>query len=310
MKNYDSMEYRKYTSKSEIEKSLNTLKGIIHGITIDKKCNSVELDELDAWCDNNSFMEDKKPFNELIPLIHNSLEDNNLSQEEINDILWVCNKFLENKNFYDTMTSSIQSLQGIFHGILSDNVIENEEVLALNSWLDEHSYLSGFYPYDEINTLINSILDDGLITDDEKNVLKVFFSEFIDEGISTNIDFKEIEVLKQDYTLDGICATNPSIEFEGKVFCFTGASDKTTREGFSNIVTSLKGEFRNGVSAKTDYLIIGGAGNPCWAYSCYGRKVEQAISLRKKGKKVIIIHECDFWTSIEHLSERIDGQIE
>ena len=67
------------------------------------------------------------------------------------------------------------------------------------------------------------------------------------------------------------------------------------------IITELNGNFSSGVSGKTDYLIIGNNGNPCWAYSCYGRKVEQAITQRKKGKKVIIMHESDFWDAVEDL---------
>ena len=302
MSNYDTMEFRKYTSKSEIQKSLNTLKGIIEGISLDKNLNNVELDELDAWCFNMKFMEDKKPFDELIPLITESIKDNYLSEDETKDILWVCNKFLEKNNYYDNITGGLQKLQGIFHGILSDNKINDEEIFKLEEWIKDNNYLAGFYPYDEISTLLNSILSDNIISEDEINILKVFFSEFIDDSISTNIDFKEIEVLKQDYTIEGICSTNPIIDFTDKLFCFTGASEKTTREGFKNIVTSLHGEFKSGVTSKTDYLIIGNAGNPCWAYSCYGRKVEQALNLRKKGKKVIIIQENDFWSAIERLS--------
>ena len=303
MRNYDTMEFRKYTSKSEIQKALNTLKGIIEGISLDSNLNNIELDELEAWCFNMKFMEAKKPFNELIPLITDAIADNFLSEEEINDITWVCNKFLEKNNYYDNITSGLQKLQGIFHGILSDNKINDNEVIQLNNWIQENDYLAGFYPYDEISTLLTSILSDGIISDDETNILKVFFSEFIDNNISTNINFKEIEMLKQDYTIEGICSTNPEIEFKGKLFCFTGASEKTTKEGFNNIITSLGGHFRNNISSKTDYLIIGNAGNPCWAYSCYGRKVEQALTLRKKGKKVVIINESDFWKATAILTE-------
>ncbi len=51
----------------------------------------------------------------------------------------------------------------------------------------------------------------------------------------------------------------------------------------------------------TDYLIVGNAGNPCWAYSCYGRKIEQAVDLRKAGGKIKIVNEIDFWDVLEDL---------
>jgi hypothetical protein len=36
---YEDMEYRKYTHKSELDKALNTLEGIIKGATMDKNIN-------------------------------------------------------------------------------------------------------------------------------------------------------------------------------------------------------------------------------------------------------------------------------
>lgn len=61
----------------------------------------------------------------------------------------------------------------------------------------------------------------------------------------------------------------------------------------------LGGKVRTSVSAKTDYLIVGNAGNPCWAYACYGRKIEQAVSLRKEGVGIMIVNETDFWDAVE-----------
>ena len=45
---------------------------------------------------------------------------------------------------------------------------------------------------------------------------------------------------------------------------------------------------------KTDFLIIGDDSNPCWAFSCYGRKVEEAMNMRKQGYKISIVKEIDF----------------
>ena len=63
---------------------------------------------------------------------------------------------------------------------------------------------------------------------------------------------------------------------------------------------------RSGVSPKTDYLIVGNAGNPCWAFACYGRKIEDAIRLRKDGAKVVIVNETDFWDAVEDAEAGIE----
>lgn len=46
--------------------------------------------------------------------------------------------------------------------------------------------------------------------------------------------------------------------------------------------------------------------NPCWAYACYGRKVEQAIGLRKAGSQLLLVHEADFWV-IGHEGQATGG---
>ena len=67
----------------------------------------------------------------------------------------------------------------------------------------------------------------------------------------------------------------------------------------ADAVRAFGGIARSTVSAKTDYLIVGNAGNPCWAYACYGRKIEEAMQLRKDGAKVIIVNETDFWDAVD-----------
>lgn len=301
MSEYEKMVFRKYTGKAERDKMLNTLKGILDGITIDRDINNNEVEELHHWCSLLGEYSDKKPFDEILPMISDSLSDGILTHEEIYDINWVIDKFIsKNKNsYYDPITHGLQNLQGILHGVFADNHISDAEILSIREWINDNDYLVGYYPYDEISTLLTSVLSDGIITDDERNILKVYFSEFIDKDSSIGIDFKEIDELKNDYTVEGICSVCPEVEFKDKTFCFTGASSKATRKDFESLITSLGGIFSNSVTKKTDYLIIGNSGNICWAYSCYGRKVEQAINQRKKGLKIVILHENDFWDSVE-----------
>ena len=89
--------------------------------------------------------------------------------------------------------------------------------------------------------------------------------------------------------------------FEGKLFCFTGESYRAKRAEIAETITRLGGKVRSSVSAKTDYLIVGNAGNPCWAYACYGRKIEEAVSLRREGASIVIVNETDFWDAVDDM---------
>ncbi len=52
--------------------------------------------------------------------------------------------------------------------------------------------------------------------------------------------------------------------------------------------------------------MVGAKGNPCWAFACYGRKVEEAMALRKAGNRLLIVHENDFFDALEDAGYRFE----
>lgn len=297
MKKLDGSSYRIYTGKSEAHKAFNSLNGIIEGIALDTKINQKEIDELDWWCDNHEFLANRNPFNDLITNVQVIISDNVVTEEEIKDIKWLCDKFKEGFEYYDKSTSDLQVLQGICHGILADGIVEDKEVTELKNWLSENEHLATYYPYDEITSLITEILADGKIDEEERKLLKRYFNEFVNLS-DTELQERINEEVK-DVKIGGICSKVASIRFIDNQFCFTGTSARSSRSGIAKLIEEYGGKFVNSVSKKTNYLIVGDDGNPCWAFACYGRKVEKAISLRKEGAQIIIVHENDFWREID-----------
>ena len=287
-------EIRQFTAKSEADKAFNTLKGIVEGIEIDSIINDTEVQELKNWCNNHYELIDRAPFKEIIPFINNICEDNEITQDEYADLKWMLSQTIDKNKYYDVITAKVQELEGIMHGILADNQVTDEEIKNLEKWLFDNEELIGVYPFDEIEALIVGITNDGVITDKERAYLKLFISDFIERKGNSTVDFQEIETLKNDITIAGVCTINPFIEFKDHQFCFTGISKKYTRSALEGKIAKLGGVYKNSVSKKTDYLIIGESSNPCWAYSCYGRKVEEAVNLRKSGGKISIVKEIDF----------------
>jgi len=149
-----------------------------------------------------------------------------------------------------------------------------------------------------VGSLITGVLRDKKIDDREHELLKEFFTEFVSILDNRTIVSPKIHV---NGNVWGLCAVCPEIIFSGSKFCFTGTSNKYTRPEFAEIVKRLNGEVTNHVSSKLDYLIIGADGNPCWAYACYGRKVEKAVGLRKKGSHLLLVHENDFHDAVADL---------
>lgn len=293
--------YRRFTKPAELHKAVNTLRGLVAGMTTDRIATQEEVDELANWCIAHSDLINKHPFKELIPMIERVYGDGIVTAEEASDIIWLCNNFVSDSDYYDLITSSIQFLHGLIHGIMADGKISDSEIHALQKWIAENNYLMGVYPFDEVESLLMSILMDGQVTEDERDMLKAFFSNFIDLKISYNLNELQLNAMKEKYNIGGICAVCQELDFEDSLFCFTGESERAKRSEIAELIESLGGKFSNNISNKTKYLVVGNKGNPCWAFSCYGRKIEDAVNRRKAGQRLIIVSEVDFWDIVEDM---------
>jgi hypothetical protein len=295
----DHTPYFGYTPKSRLDKAVKSLVGIIEGITIDQVLNEKELSFLSEWIQENQELKDRHPFNELIPGVYAAFEDHIVTDDEKSDLMWLCSKLTKTTEFYDQVTSDIQRLHGLLGGIIADSVITETELLGLREWLTKHEHLKSRWPYDEIDSIITAVMSDGKIDEEEHKILSTVFMDFISVYDDKTISSPPINI---GSTIKGLCAVCPEIRFEGATFCFTGASSKYNRHEFERLVVSLGGRSAKNINKSVDYLIIGADGNPCWAYACYGRKVEAAVSLRKEGHSLVLVHENDFHDAVADIT--------
>lgn len=286
----DHRGYMKFTSKARLEKSVNTLVGIVEGISIDGRINDLEVGYLDLWLSEHREVWDQHPYNELAPIVTEALADRVLTQDERDDILWLCEQF-RSSEFYDRTTADLQRLHAILGGIVADTRISEDELRELSDWMEKHEHLKTCWPFDEIGSLITGVLADKRIDEIEHEMLHAFFSEF-----TALLDSRTIirAPLSENQLIVGLCAVDPEITFVEKGFCFTGASSRFSRAEFKKIVEKLGGTAHEAPSKKVHYLVIGAEGNPCWAFACYGRKVEKAIQLRKAGTRVVLAMPRNF----------------
>jgi hypothetical protein len=289
-----------FTRRQRVDTAVHTLEGILKGIAIDGVITPKELDELRSWANDNHKLIGSHPFSELIPKINVALADGVIDSEEQADILWVCQNLQSGSIYYDSVTSDIQRLQGILHGILADGLVTDTEIRQLSEWIESHDYLKGCYPYDEIYAVLTSVLRDGAIDAAERESLSQFFEGFVQYSLARRIKMAR-EGIKPAPKLSGICAVCPELAFPDRVYSFTGASTHATRSRIAELVELFGGSFSRAVTPKVHYLIVGAHGNPAWTYACYGRKVEQAMSLRSEGMQMTIAHENDFWDALQDL---------
>ncbi|MEL7119226.1 MAG: BRCT domain-containing protein [Bacteroidota bacterium] len=297
MKQEDDFSYRKYTGPLEAHKAFNLLQGILDGIALDTRINHKEVNELELWCQEHVHLQYKNPFKDLINNIETIIEDDEVTAEEVEDMKWVCESFKDDFVYFKQLTSDLQRLQGVCHGILADGIVRDTEVTELEKWLEARSHLATYYPYDEISSLVGSVLADGKIDEQERQLLKKFFNDFVNlHDIEIQM---EIDDAIKDVEIGGICSKVSEIRFIDHQFCFTGTSYRSSRKEITNLIKEHGGKYVNSVSKKTNYLIFGDEGNQCWSYACYGRKIEKAIQLRKEGANILIVHEDDLWKELD-----------
>ena len=123
----DHREYFKFTGRSRLEKSINSLLGIIEGISVDSIINGEEIKFLNLWLEEHQELQDRHPYSELLPVVKRAISDGELTTEEKEDILWLCEK-LRSTEFFDGATADIQRLHAMLGGIASDGAITEAEL--------------------------------------------------------------------------------------------------------------------------------------------------------------------------------------
>nr|WP_295899665.1 BRCT domain-containing protein [uncultured Bdellovibrio sp.] len=280
-----------FLSTEKIVQTFETLKGLVDGISADKIIKDSEVKSLKMWLNNHAYLEKRRPFNEVINIVKDAIADHKLTEDELSDIRYVCTNFLKS---YDS--SGIGHLQGLASGISSDGELNEIEWSALTKWLGEHPYLKGSWPYDEINVLVTKHREANALSDEERNIVIHYFNDFC--GFNKNAALTH-PLNEPNKAITGICAICPDVDIFEKVFCLTGESKKYSRDELTDKIFECGGIYKNGMSTLVDYLVICSEGSPMWIYSCYGRKVERAIEMRKQGHHIQIIHEFDLLDALE-----------
>jgi hypothetical protein len=297
MLNSDNKKYLKFTSRSRLDRAIHTLEGLLRGVAMDGKVNDIEVGAISQWMDEYRVYANVHPFNEVVDKVLDIIQDGAIDEEEKADILWLCGKYTSPNRFFDDVTSDMQRLQAICGGITADGELNEKELVGLQAWIDQHQHLRTLWPYDEFESLLMTVLRDGKIDQKEHAQMMAFFQDFTDlPGNSKTIELPSDD--QEDSLVGGVCAVCPEIVFEDRTFCFTGKSERVSRDQLAAQVASRGGRFSKTVTKAVNYLVIGADGNPCWTYCCYGRKVEQAVTLRRKGTPILIVHEHDYWDAI------------
>ncbi len=89
------------------------------------------------------------------------------------------------------------------------------------------------------------------------------------------------------------------IHFKDSLFVLTGDFAFGNKKEIMEKITERGGSCSDGVSGKTNYVVVGSEGSAAWNRGkAGGKKVTKAMELKEKGKEVLIIKKEDLMKSL------------
>lgn len=274
-KAYQLKDTKNSVSKKIVAIAFAKLEGLIDGICIDNEINLLELNVINKWMDEYIECQPVFPFQVVFEELNNIIASSDIICSMFDYVKSVINYYL-NYSQSESHAASIQTFKALAEGILADNVLTCIEIENMKSWLDQNQQLVGNFPVDKIYAYCKEILEDNIIDEEEHNNIFNMLKSFISP-------------LEENTIPD----CNAAFSFENKVFCLSGNFNTTSKSEASELIESKGGICKDTITKKTDYLIVGGAGNSAWKFGNYGTKVTKALQMQENGHPIVILKEGD-----------------
>ncbi|MEX2469903.1 MAG: BRCT domain-containing protein [Pseudohongiellaceae bacterium] len=269
----------------EKARAFNGLRGILTGIVSDRRLNEKELLFLDAWLQSQKYLARDADVLRILTRVGDILAGGQVSPPELAAMLADIERFIDIKADDDLEAKGqIDELKGFLSGVASDGVLNDQEITALSTWLNRHQAIRDSWPASIIIERLDYILEDGIITEDEREDLLQTLQRTTGSDPDGNRFAVEGSTEVWEDRID-------EVSIKGATFCLTGdfvSGDRGTVE----TMLRLKGaEISSSVNKAVDYLVIGTLANRDWLYTPHGRKIEKALLARREGADVTIITE-------------------
>ena len=267
------------------DKAICGLRGILLGITADEKLGEQELLFLDVWLRSQQSLRADGDAIYLLDLIGEALRDKQISAGQLTQLNELINDVIDFKHSpSEREESQLNELLGLLSGVASDGALTDSEIEEIRSWLRENSNIIDLWPTNVICQRINSVLEDGIVSDDErehllKTIEQITGSRFEETGAATGMATEFLE-----NAID-------TVRHDGSKFCFTGVFVSGPRKGVEAAAESKGARVLKSVTQDLDYLVIGTVASRDWRFLSHGCEIEKALNLQASGCKIVIISE-------------------
>lgn len=274
-----------FSFSKEKQRAFFGLRGILSGVVADQKLNEKELLYLDAWLQSQQFLSAEADVRQLLVQVGEIVADGIVEPDELAAMQQHIESFIaDSAEDGDNSVAQSIELMGFLTGIASDGVLNDQEVTALSQWLEQRKAVRHTWPASVIIERLNNILEDGLISDEEReDLLQTLRGITAPATNPTGISYEASTEVWEDQV--------DHIDIAGKLFCLTGDFVIGDRNTVDTLLRMKGAELSPNVTSRVDYLVIGTLASRDWLYTSHGRKIEKALLLRREGAAITIITE-------------------
>ncbi|WP_320409056.1 BRCT domain-containing protein [Candidatus Williamhamiltonella defendens] len=271
------------------DKYFANLISIIDGIICDDCVNSKEILYLDTWLLNANEISDNFCFKSIRRKISEVLAYKFIDHTKLNeikkDLIIIQKNLLELPYLHlNSIESGRHLFEGLCKGILSDKELNDSEIKYLQWFLSKNDNLKKNYPGKIIYNIVKDILQDSIVTEEEREFLRKTLISFTGCDIESGV----VDGLATQLPIDIINKFNAS----GKTVCLTGEFIYGKRSVCEQEIIRQGANVIGNVTKKLDYLIAGTMSSKNWRYTSHGRKIEKAVHYRdEKAIPLKIINE-------------------
>jgi len=190
--------------------------------------------------------------------------------------------------YRNELRQSCAALVGITQGLLADGSLNDTEIHFLRDWLKGAEAVSTVWPGTAIYQVVQEILQDGVVTPDERTHLIQVLTQFLGGRLDDLLGSQPVCGLALDMVSD--------IDFKDRTFCLTGDFVFGPKKTCEEAIARRGGQIATSVTKKLNYLVVGGLGSNEWKNGNLGTKIEKAMQYKADGVALLIIHE-DAWAN-------------
>lgn len=181
---------------------------------------------------------------------------------------------------------AIQEMLGFAQGIVTDGIVNEDEVEGFRVWLRHNPDVCVAYPGRELHDRLQEIFADGRVDADEREELRMLLEDLT--GVVT--------VEKKLSSTLPLTDPPPKLLFEGECYVVTGRFVYGARKRVAAELERRGALVEDAITRRTDILLVGSLASRDWIQSSWGRKVEKAVEYRKDWQRPAIVAE-DHWVA-------------